>query len=127
MGFGTGYQNQIIQAVMLGSTTALPSKWGIQLCSTVPTDASLVELATGLGYTNQTFSGASAGTGTVTNVNAATFGPFSSTETFSGGGIKDTAATGGTNIINGSLSAAVTATPGEYVIFAAGAIACSAA
>jgi hypothetical protein len=127
MGVGTGYQNVVVNALLKGSTSPLPAAWGIQLCSTVPTDSSLVELATGIGYTPQSGQFGVATSGTATNSVAATFGPFSSTETFSGGGIKDTTATGGTNIFNGSLSAAVTMTPGEFLVFAVGAIACSVA
>ena len=127
MGLGTYYQAPTLNALLVGSTTGLPTKWGLVLCSTAPTDASLVEPGTGSGYTPQTMpmppvvSPASSCTNTV----AATFGPFSSSITISGAGIKDTTATGGNPIFVGTLSAAATLTPGESLIFAVGSTACS--
>ncbi len=130
MGLGTYYQNPTLNFLLGGATATVPSKWALCLCSTAPTDASLVEFATGIGYTVQTmpFPAVPGGTtGSVSNTTAATFGPWSSTETISGAGIKDTSATGGNQIFVGSLSAAATMTPGESLIFAVGSLACSVA
>lgn len=130
MGLGTHYQNAVLNALLVGSTTALPAAWALALCSTAPTDASFVEPGTGSGYTAQTmpFPAVPGGTtGSVTNTVAATFGPFSSSITISGAGIKDTAATGGNNVFNGTLATAATLTPGESLIFAIGSLSCSVA
>jgi hypothetical protein len=128
--FGTWSEAAILNFVLAGSTTAAPTAWGLALGSAVPTSSSVVttwEIGTASGYTAQTMPMPTCvlGSNTVTNTVAATFGPFSSSQSVSGAMIKNTVGTGGTNLMWGSLATAATLTPGESLIFAVGALACS--
>lgn len=129
--FGTWAEAAVLNFILAGSTTGVPSAWGLALGSAVPTAASAIttwEIGTASGYTSQTMPmpTCALGSNTVTNTVAATFGPFSSSQSISGAMIKNTAgATGGTNLMWGSLATAATMTPGESLIFAVGALACS--
>jgi hypothetical protein len=128
--FGTWAEAAVLNFLLAGSTTGVPAAWDLALGSAVPTSSSVVstwEIGTGSGYTPQTMPMPTCvlGSNTVTNTVAATFGPFSSNQTVSGAMIKNTAGTGGTNIMWGSLATAAALTPGESLIFAVGALACS--
>jgi hypothetical protein len=128
--FGTWAEAAILNSVLAGVTTGFPTVWGLALGSAVPTSSSVVatwEIGTASGYTPQTMPmpTCALGSNTVTNTVAATFGPFSSNQTISGAMIKNTLATAGTNLMWGPLATAAVMTPGESLIFATGALACS--
>lgn len=128
--FGTWSEQAVLNAVLAGVTTGFPSVWALALGSAVPTSSSVVatwEIGTASGYTPQTMPmpTCALGSNTVTNTVAATFGPFSSSQSISGAMLKNTLATGGTNLMWGSLATAATLTPGESLIFAVGSLACS--
>lgn len=127
---GTWAEAAALNFLLAGSTTAAPAAWGLALGSAVPTSSSVVttwEIGTASGYAAQTMAmpTCALGSNTVTNTVAATFGPFSSSQSVSGAMIKNTTGTGGTNIMWGSLATAATLTPGESLIFAVGALSCS--
>lgn len=128
--FGTWSEQAALNSILAGVTTGFPSAWGLALGSAVPTSSSVVatwEIGTASGYTAQTMPMPTCvlGSNTVTNTVAATFGPFSSSQSVSGALFKNTLATAGTNLMWGSLATAATLTPGESLIFAVGALACS--
>jgi hypothetical protein len=128
--FGTWSEQAALNAVLAGVAAGFPTVWGLALGSAVPTSSSVVatwEIGAASGYTAQTMPmpTCALGSNTVTNTVAATFGPFSSSQSVSGAIIKNTLATGGTNLMWGSLATAATLTPGESLIFAVGALACS--
>ena len=130
--FGTWSEQAILNFLLAGSTSSAPAAWGLALGSAVPAANSTVsswEIGTASGYTAQTLvmPTCALGSNTVTNTAALTFGPFSSSQSVSGVMVKNTTATGGTNLMWGSLATAATLTPGESLIFAAGALACSTA
>jgi hypothetical protein len=128
--FGTWAEAAALNAILAGVTTGFPTVWALALGSAVPTASSVVttwEIGTASGYTPQTMNmpPCSLGSNTVTNTVTAMFGPFSSIQTISGAMIKNTLGTGGTNLMWGSLATAAPLTPGENLIFAVGALACS--
>ena len=120
----------ILNFLLAGTTSSAPAAWGLALGSAVPAANSVVstwEVGTASGYTAQTLvmPTCTLGGSSVTNTAALTFGPFSSSQSISGAMIKNTTATGGTNLMWGSLAAAATLTPGESLIFAVGSLNCS--
>lgn len=130
--FGTWSEMAVLNLLLLGSTSSAPAAWGLALGSAVPTASSVIttwEIGTGSGYTAQTcvMPACVLGSNTVTNTVAMTFGPFSSSQSVSGALMKNAVATGGTNLMWGSLATAATLTPGELLIFAVGSLACSVA
>ena len=127
---GTWAEAALLNALLAGVTTGFPAAWGLALGSAVPTSASVVttwEIGTASGYTAQTMPmpTCALGSSTVTNTVAATFGPFSNSQTISGAMVKNTVGTGGTNLMWGSLATAAVMTPGQSLIFATGNLACS--
>lgn len=128
--FGTWSEQAVLNSILAAVTTGFPAAWSLALGSAVPTSSSVVttwEIGTASGYTSQTMPmpTCTLGSNTVTNTVAATFGPFSSSQSVLGAMIKNTVATAGTNLMWGSLATAATLTPGESLIFAIGALACS--
>ncbi len=130
--FGTWAEAAVLNFLLAGSTSSAPAAWGLALGSAVPAANSVVstwEIGTGSGYTPQTMvmPTCALGSNTVTNTAAATFGPFSSSQSILGAMIKNGVATGLTNLMWGSLATAATLTPGESLIFAVGSLSCSTA
>lgn len=109
-----------------GASPTRPATWAAAISLGAPSSISGSEVGTGSGYTPQSVSFAAAGTpassGTVTNNNAMTFGPFSSAQSLSGVVIKDTLATAGNLLWYGTLTTARTVASGDSLVIAAGAL-----
>lgn len=110
-----------------GATPTRPAAQFVGLATGSPTSAASSEIATGSGYTRQTVTFGAAGTpassGTATNVNAMTFGPFSTAQSISGLFIADTVSSNaGTGLYAGLLSAARTVQSGDSLVVASGAL-----
>ena len=109
-----------------GASPTRPATYGVGLSLGSPTSVSGSEVGTASGYTVQTVSFCAAstptGSGTVTNQNAMTFGPFSTAQSISGLIVKDTLATAGNLLWYGTLTSARTVSIGDSLVIAAGAL-----
>jgi hypothetical protein len=109
-----------------GATPTRPGTWACAISLGSPTSVSASEVGTASGYSCQSVSFAAAstpaGSATVTNNNAMTFGPFSSAQSLSGLVIKDTVQTGGNMLFYGTLTTARTVSIGDSPVIAAGAL-----
>jgi len=110
-----------------GATPTRPAAAFVGLATGSPVSNASSEIATGSGYIRQTVTFGAAGTpassGTATNVNAMTFGPFSTAQSISGIFISDTlSSNAGTMLYEGLLSAARTVQSGDSLVVAAGAL-----
>ena len=114
--------------VLLGAAPTRPSTIAVGLSLGSPTSVSGSEITTGSGYARQTATMAAAGTptssGTATNNNAMTFGPFSGAASISGIDIWDTVLTlnSGNLLLNGLLATARTVGIGDSLVIASGAL-----
>jgi hypothetical protein len=109
-----------------GASPTRPTTWAAGISLGAPTSISASEVGTASGYSCQTVTFGAAGTpsgsGTVTNANAMTFGPFSTAQSLSGVVVKDTVATGGNMLFYGTLTTARTVAAGDSLVIAAGAL-----
>ena len=109
-----------------GASPTQPTTRGIGLSLGVPSSISASEVGAASGYTRQTVTFGAAGTptssGTVTNANAMTFGPFSTAQSISGLVVADTLAAGGNLLFYGTLTTARTVQPGDSLVIAVAAL-----
>ena len=108
-------------------TATRPTAWFVGLATGSPTSVASSEIATGSGYVRQTATFGAAGTpassGTATNQNAMTWGPFSNAQSISGIFIHDSVSSGaGVYLYAGLLSAARTVQPGDFLVVASAAL-----
>jgi hypothetical protein len=116
--------------VLGGAGATPPTTRAIGLSLGNPSSTSMSEIGTASGYTATSMAFAAAitagtvanSTATATNASAATFGPFSSSQSISGIFVKDTVGTAGTFWFYGALAAARTVSPGDSLIVATGAL-----
>ncbi len=101
-----------------------PATVAVGLSLGAPTSVSMSEIGTASGYSVQTvsFSSASSPAGSTLNINAMTFGPFSSAQSISGVILKDTVSTGGGFLWFGTLTTARTVAIGDSLVIAASAL-----
>jgi hypothetical protein len=115
---------------VLGGSPTKPAAWGIGLSQGSPTSTSGSEISTTFGYTRSTMSWGAAGSptssGTVSNVSAVTFGPFTTACTISGIQVWDTASQGTPNVgsllFEGLLGAARTLASGDSLVIPTGSL-----
>jgi hypothetical protein len=118
----------LLNFINLGLTTTRPAAWLIALSTGSPTGAAGAGLpgepGTASGYSRQTCQWGSATGSTALNVNAVTFGPFSSNCNLSGIGVLDSLATPtiGNPLWFGLLATARNITAGDSLIIAASAL-----
>lgn len=110
-----------------GVAPTRPTTWGAALSLGVPTSVSMSEVGTASGYTPQTLqmqSSAStpAGSATMTNTVAMTFGPFSTAQSISGIIIKDTLGTAGNMLYYGTLTSARNVSAGDSLVIPIGSL-----
>jgi hypothetical protein len=108
-----------------GATPARPNAWWLGLAVGTPTVTSASEMNTLTGYSRLTLSMAAANSpqGSATNLNAMTFGPFSSVGSALGAVLFDGSPVGSSdNLWYGTLATARTFGIGDTLIFAAGAL-----
>jgi hypothetical protein len=120
-------QKSMLDWALLGATPTRPGATFVGISIGAPTSVSSTEVATGSGYLRQSASFAAAGTptssGTVTNNNAMTFGPFSSSQVVSGLFIADTVSSGaGTLMFYGNLATVRTPLVGDSLVIGSGAL-----
>jgi len=112
----------------IGATPTRPATFAVGLSLGSPTSVSGSEITTASGYARQTATMAAAGTptssGTATNNNAMTFGPFSGAASISGISVWDTVLTlnSGNLLLNGLLATARTVGIGDSLVIASGAL-----
>lgn len=120
-------QKSMLDWALGGATPTRPGAQFVGISLAAPTSAASNEVATGSGYTRQTCTFAAAGTpsssGTASNANAMTFGPFSSSAAMTGLFVADTVSSAaGTGLFFGNLTTARTPLPGDSLVIAIGAL-----
>ena len=131
---GQMMQKGLMDYINIGATSNRPTTWAVALSTGVPGTLSGSggfggEMSSGIGYNRQVLTwGAAAGTPeTAQNLNAMTFGPFSSIATWTGVGVMDTAHTQASPNVGNVLWSGTLATPritqvGDSLILAASAL-----
>jgi hypothetical protein len=126
---GLWSQKNMLDFVLKGaSPSAPPGVWVALMLSAPASNVVTSEVAAGSGYTRQsaTFGAAAtpAGSGSASNANNATFGPFSSSCVISGLVVTDTSViSSGNNLWFGNLSVVRTPLAGDSLVLNAGALA----
>lgn len=121
-------QKAMLDWSLLGATPTRPSAIFVGLAMGAPSSVSGSEVATGSGYTRQTCGFGAAATptssGSASNTNAMTFGPFSSSQAISGLFLIDnsTASLSTNQLYYGNLATARTPLTGDSLVIAAGAL-----
>ncbi len=119
-------QQAMLNWILGGAAVVSPAMRAVALSSPFPNSTAGSEIGTASGYTRQTVTFGTCVTpaGSVSNINACTFGPFLSTGVISGAAVWDTAAVGaGTMIWYGSLATARTiAAVGDFIVLNPGAL-----
>jgi len=113
-------EKAMLDWVLLGATPTRPAVIGVGLSTATPAASAGSEIGTGSGYARQTctFGAAASPAGSSTNINAMTFGPFSSACTIQGMQVWDTlAATVGNELWYGLLATPRTLGVGDSVVF----------
>lgn len=107
-------------------TASSPAQRALGLATGTPVIGTYFEIGTGSGYSRIVATFAAATSGTATNSNNMTFGPFSAACTIQGMHVWDTtAATAGNNLRFGTVTAARAISSGDSVIFNAGSLICT--
>lgn len=120
-------QKSLLDWCLNGATPTRPGGCFAGLALGAPTSVASSEVATGSGYARQSATmGAAAtpaGSGSASNQNAMTFGPFSSSCVISGLFLADTVSSGaGTMLWFGNLATVRTPLVGDSLVVAAGAL-----
>ncbi len=121
-------QAEMLNWVLGGAGVTQPTKWGVGISLGAPSSTSGSEVGTLSGYTRQSMAwgaaGTPAGSGTVTNASAITFGPFLTAQSLSGLLIWDTmlSANSGNLLWYGTLATARTLGVGDSLVIASGSI-----
>ena len=120
-------QKSMLDWALLGATPTRPGATFVGLATGTPTSIASSEVATGSGYLRQSASFGAAATpassGSVSNQNPMTFGPFSSSQVLSGLFVADTVSSGaGTLLFYGNLATVRTPLVGDSLVIAAGAL-----
>lgn len=118
-------EKAMLDWILGGATPTRPTDRLVALSLGTPSSVSGSEVNTGSGYTRQTvtFAAAQSPAGTATNLNAMTFGPFSSSAAIQGVLIYDTfSVSSGNELWYGTLLTARTVLPGDTLVIGAGAL-----
>ena len=118
-------EKAILDWTLGGATPARPANWWLGIAVGTPTLTGASEMGTLSGYSRLTLSMAAANSpqGSATNLNAMTFGPFSSVGSAIGADIFDGSPVGSSDLLwYGTLATARTFGIGDTLIFIAGAL-----
>src|SRR5262245_65492122 len=126
-GIGLWAQKNMLDWSLRGASPTQPAAVFISLAMGPPSSISMSEIGAGSGYTRQTggFGAAAtpAGSGSISNSLAATFGPFSSSQAITGLCIVDNTTSAAPNMLwFGNLTTARTPLTGDSLVIAVGAL-----